>query len=470
MERTPTQVMEDYKLKWNRCLEKIRSNIGDERFRVWFSKVEAHDFKENKLVLLVPSRFFMEKFEDDFYNILRMAIHSEFGPNVHLAYDYYVIEGDKNSKVAIQSPEHSHLLKSKIEQQFGNKPIEHREQMFDSQLNSALNFENYCVGRSNKLPFTIAEHIANHPEKPDFNPFFLFGNVGVGKTHLIQAIGIRIKERNPRARVLFVTMRQFQNLYANATIKKEIPEFINWFQSMDAILFDDLQELSNKTGTAEALFPIFNHLHQNNKKLIFTCDRPPMELDGIADRLIDRFKWGITEPLENPDYELRRNILQFKSKRNGLDLSDDIIDMIAKSSNGSVRELEGIVMGLYTRSITENTPITIALAEKVISHLVKKVEKKSVNFDMIVENTAEYYRLNPDAIFSKSRLRDIADARQMIMYLCKKHTSLSSPAIGAKLNRKHATVLHGISAVSDRLEVSKELSDAVAAIEKSMLG
>lgn len=462
--------MEDYKVKWNKCLDKIRANIGEDRFRVWFSKVEAIDYSNNKLVLLVPSRFYMEKFEDDFYNILRMAMCSEFGAGVNLAYDYYVIGGDKSSKVAIQSPEHSHILKNKLEQQLSNEPVENRKKAFDSQLNSSLNFENYCVGRSNKLPFTIAEHIANHPEKPDFNPFFLYGNVGVGKTHLIQAIGIRIKENNPRARVLFLTMRQFQNLYANATIKKEIPEFINWFQNMDVLLFDDLQELSGKTGTADALFPIFNHLHQNNKKLIFTCDRPPMELDGIADRLIDRFKWGITEPLENPDYELRRNILIFKSRRNGLDLSEDIIDLIAKSSTGSVRELEGIVMGLYTRSITDNAPITLELAEKVIGHFVKKKEKKSVNFDMIVENTAEFYRLNPDAIFTKSRLRDIADARQMIMFLCKKHTGLSSTAIGAKLNRRHATVLHGIASVSDRLEVVKELRDAVAAIEKAMLG
>lgn len=462
--------MEDYKDKWNRCLEKIRANIGEDRFRVWFSKVEAIDFSKNKLVLIVPSRFHMEKFEDDFYNILRMAMHSEFGPGVHLTYEYYVINGDKDSKVAIQSPEHSHILKNKFERQFANDPVESRKKTFDSQLNSSLNFENYCVGKSNRLPYTIAEHIANHPEKPDFNPFFLYGNVGVGKTHLIQAIGIRIKENNPRARVLFITMRQFQNLYANATIKKEIPEFINWFQNMDVILFDDLQELSGKTGTAEALFPIFNHLHQNNKKLIFSCDRPPMELDGIADRLIDRFKWGITEPLENPDYELRRSILMFKAQRNGLDLSEEIIDTIARRSAGSVRELEGIVMGLYTRSITENAPITLELAEKVIGHLVKKVEKKSINFDMIVENTAEFYRLNPDAIFSKSRIREIADARQMIMYLCRKHTGLSSTAIGAKMNRKHATVLHGINSVADRLEVVRELKEAVESIEKSLFG
>lgn len=461
--------MENYKKKWQQCLDKIRSNLGDERFNVWFSRVHAIDFSDNKLVLAVPSQFYKEKFEDDFYNILSMAIRSEFGKGIHLAYQYNIINGDKKSKVEIQSPEHSKLLKNKIEQQFSRQHPEERGDEFNSQLNSTLNFENYCVGRSNRLPYTIAEHIANHPEKPDFNPFFLYGNVGVGKTHLIQAIGIRIKERNPRARVLFLSMRHFQNLYANATMKKEIPEFINWFQSMDAILFDDLQELSNKTGTAEALFPIFNHLHQNNKKLIFTCDRSPMELDGISDRLIDRFKWGITEPLENPDFELRRDILKFKASRNGLDLNESIINLIAERSQGSVRELEGIVLGLYTRSITENAPITLSLAEKVISHLVKKTERKRVNFDMIVENTAEFYRLNPDAIFSKSRLRDVADARQMIMYLCKKHTDLSSSAIGARLNRKHATVLHGISAVADRLEICQELKDAVDTIEKSIL-
>lgn len=460
----------DFKQKWNRCLEKIRANIGEVKFGAWFSEIVPTKFEDNKLVLSVPSRYCMEMLEDQYYNILSKALRSEFGAEIKLSYAYYMKADDPASKVQIQSPNHSHLLKNRLEQTINNRPVEKREQVFDSQLNDSLNFENYCVGRSNKLPFTIAEHIANHPEKPDFNPFFLYGAVGVGKTHLIQAIGIRIKERNPRAKVLFLTMRQFQNLYANATIKHEIPNFINWFQQMDCILFDDLQELSGKTGTAEALFPIFNHLHQNNKKLIFTCDRPPMELDGIADRLIDRFKWGITEPLESPDYELRRQILQFKCGKNGLDLSDDVIDLIAKSSTKSVRELEGIVLGLLTRAITDNAPVTLELAQKVISHVVKPEVRRTVNFDMIVENTAEFYRLNPDAIFSKSRLRDIADARQMIMYLCKKHTGLSFPAIGAKLSRSHATVLHGVNAVEERLELSAELRDAVSAIEKSIIG
>lgn len=471
-ESRPIDKMEEYKIKWNRCLDKIRSNLGEDRFQVWFSCAKVVSYKNNELLIQVPSYYYKQQYESTFLNLIASALRSEFGAEIQLFYTYQVIEGDKKSNVVIQSQHHAPILVNKTEQIISSKQAMVRKELIaDSQLNSSLNFENYCVGRVNRLPFTIAEHIANYPEKPDFNPFFLYGSVGVGKTHLIQAIGIRIKERNPRAKVLFISMRQFQNYFQQAAvINKNIPEFINWFQGLDVILFDDLQELSGKTGTCDALFPIFQHLHQNNKKLVFTCDRPPMELDGIADRLIDRFKWGITEELEKPDYELRRKILKFKAQTNGLDLSDDIIDFIACSSTGSVRELEGIVMGLYTRSIAENAPLTVALAEKVISHFVKKVEKKAVNFDMIVENTAEFYHLNPDAIFSKSRLRDIADARQMIMYLCKKHTGLSSPAIGSKLNRKHATVLHGISAIADRLEVSKELNDAVAAIEKSMLG
>ena len=286
---------------------------------------------------------------------------------------------------------------------------------------------------------------------------------------MAQAIGVRIKERNPKAKVLYVPIKQFQTLYANATIKKEIPAFINWFQQMDVLLFDDLQELAHKSGTAEALFPIFNHLQQNRKNLIFTCDRPPMELDGIADRLIDRFKWGVTERLPNPDYELRKKILQFKARKNGLEMSEEVTDVIASTVNGSVREMEQIVMRMLTRSIVKNLPITVDLAREAMVDVVKQPERKVINFDMIVETTAEHFNLNADAIFSRSRLRDIADARQVIMYLTHKHTSLSSPAIGHKLNRKHATVLHGINSIKDRLSYSKELYELINSIESELI-
>ncbi len=464
---------EDYKIKWSKCLEIIRDNIGETKTNTWFSCARPISFVDNRLTLGIPSRFFYEKYEDEFYGILSSTLKKVYGEGVKLEYELPIIKNDDNSKVTIKGSTQSHAIKNKfVRSMQSSSPMgdskSDKTPDFDPQLNESLTFENYCIGESNRLPFTIAEYIANNPGKNDFNPFFLYGEVGVGKTHLIQAIGIRVKERNPRAKVLFVTLRQFQNLMANATIHKQIPSFLNWFQQMDVLLIDDLQELSHKDGTANVLFPIFNHLHQNGKALVFTCDRPPMELDGIADRLIDRFKWGVVEPLPNPDYQLRKKILEFKSKKNGLGLPEDVIDAIATEIDGSVRELETIVNGLLTRSIVKNAPLSVELAREVMSHVVKRTERKPINFDMIVESTAEYFNLNPDAIFSQSRLRDIADARQMIMFLSHKHTQLSSPAIGAKLNRKHATVLHGISSIKDRLQFSKELHDALEAIESEL--
>lgn len=460
--------------KWAECLKIIRDNIGEDRTNTWFACARPLGFKSNTLTLGLPSHFYYEKYEDDFIPLLSHALRRVFGEDVRLEYEIDMIKNDKESKVKLASPQQSPAIKNKFVQSMQSaSPMTSFKKAtaseIDPQLNEALCFENYCVGESNRLPFTIAEYIANNPGKNDFNPFFLYGEVGVGKTHLVQSIGIRIKERNPMAKILFMSQRQFQNLYANAAQTGKIPGFINWFQQLDVLLIDDLQELSHKDGTANALFPIFNHLHQNGKALVFTCDRPPIELDGIADRLIDRFKWGITEQLPKPDYALKKKILDFKAKKNGLNLPEEVISLIAQQSTGSVRELEGIVMGILTRSITLNSPITLQLAQEVMRHSIKRVEKKTINFDMIVEATADFYKLNPDVIFSKSRVRDIADARQVIMYLSHKLTTLSSSAIGQKLNRRHATVLHGISAIADRLPYAKDLSVAVEKIEEDLM-
>ena len=463
---------EDYKILWQKVMDIITDNIGERKAQTWFAVAEPLSYIDNRLSLKLPSEFFAEKYENEFYNILTHALRKVFGNSVKLDYEIEIISNDKDSKVKISGSNQSPAIKSRFVQSMQSpSPIIKEEDSkpdFDPQLNESLTFENYCVGASNKLPFTIAEYIANNPGKNDFNPFFLYGDVGVGKTHLIQAIGIRVKERSPRSKVSFVTLRQFQQLYQNACIRKEVPYFIQWFQQMDVLLIDDLQELSNKSGTTDALFAVFNHLHQNGKAIIFTCDRRPMELDGIADRLIDRFKWGITEELPKPDLELKKKILEFKAAKNGLGLSKEIIDLIAEYSTGSVRELEGIVMGILTRSITLNRPITVELARDVMKHTVRPRPQKVINFDMIVEATAEFYNINPDVIFSKKRVRDVADARQIIMYLSHKLTNLSSSVIGQKLNRTHTTVLHGISAVDDRVNFTKDLQEVVEAIENDL--
>lgn len=463
---------QDYRKKWQKCLDIIRDNVGDERYNTWFAPAKAVKFENNTLTLALPSTYVMEEYEDRFISLISSVLRKEFGPEVRLGYEVEVISGDKQSSMQFSKPMRSAAVDTKFMQSTQRqaadflKPAGGKAVDIDPQLNPAMTFENYCIGESNKLPHTIATYIANHPNKSDFNPFFLYGSVGVGKTHLIQAVGIKIKERNPAARVLFLPMRQFQNMYVNAVLNQKLPVFINWFQQeVDVLLLDDLQEISGKVKTAETLFPIFNHMHHNGKQLVFTCDRSPVELDGIEDRLIDRFKWGVTEELPKPDYALRRSILKFKAEKNGLSLSDDIIDCIASAATGSVRELEGIVMGVLTRSITLNCPVTLELTKEVMRHTVKAAPSgKPVNFDMIVDATAEYYKLNPDVIFTKSRVRDIADARQVIMYLSHDLTGLSSSAIGAKLNRSHVTVLHGISAIQDRIRFAKEVQEAVTSI------
>ena len=457
---------------WDKVVEFICDNLGENRTKTWFGVAEPVAFVDNRLSLKVPSEWFVEKYEKEFYRILSSSMRKVFGNEVKLDYEYEIVNNDKDSKVKISGVSQSPAINNRFVQSMqAPSPIIDTKEVrpdFDPQLNEALTFENYCVGESNKLPFTIAEYIAKNPGKNDFNPFFLYGDVGVGKTHLIQAIGIRVKESRPNAKVSFVTLRQFQQLYQNAFIKKEIPYFIQWFQQMDVLLIDDLQELSHKAGTTDALFAIFNHLHQNGKAIIFTCDRRPMDLDGIADRLIDRFKWGIIEELPKPDFHLKKKILKFKATKNGLGLSDDVIDLIAEHSTGSVRELESIVMGIFTRSITLNCPITVELAREVLKHTVRPKAQKVINFDMIVETTAEFFGINPDVIFTKSRIRDVADARQIIMYFCHKLTNLSSSAIGQKLNRTHTTVLHGISTVEDRVNFTKDLQEAVTAIEAEL--
>lgn len=465
---------EDFKNKWQACLDIIRDNIGESRFNTWFSCAVALSYADKTLTIGLPTYFYYEQYEDTFYTLLSSALRRVFGPDVKLHYNVGIIADDKESAVTLSSPDQSHAVSNRFIQSL-QAPVasapskkESAVEPFDSQLNPILNFENYCIGESNRLVYTIAEYVSRNPKKKDCNPFFLYGSVGVGKTHLMQAIGIRVKENNPGAKVLFTTMRQFQNLFANAAIQKKIPGFINWFQQMDLLMIDDLQELSGKTKTSEALFPIFNHLHHHGKQLIFTCDRPPMELDGIADRLIDRFKWGITEELPKPDFELRRRILTHKATKNGLELPSEVIDEIAMTATGSVRELEGIVMGILTRAIADSSPITINLARDVMKNSIRIADKKPMNFEMIVEATADYFNLNPSVIYSNSRVRDIADARQLIMYLAHMLTGLSSTAIGFKLNRRHATVLHGISAVKDRLTVSAELNQALESIKADL--
>ncbi len=452
--------------QWNRCLDVIKANIPAEQFNAWFAPIVAVDFDQenNRVTLRVPSQFYIEKLEDRYLSILSAALKKVFGENVKLNYKYNVIGSDDAS--AVEQPMDNSSVKLqqdlKIRKPHVANPFEQddRHDEIDPQLNPRYTFENYCSSMSNKLAVSVADAIATHPDMKTYNPLFVFGSTGVGKTHLLQAIGIKLKENNPRMRVLYVSSRVFESQYTTAVIQKKVNDFINFYQSIDVLLLDDIQEFAGKEKTQNTFFHIFNHLHQHQRQLVMSSDCRPSDLDGMVPRLISRFKWGMTVELEKPDYELRRKFLAMKAAQDGLNIADEVLDFIASQVTESVRELEGIMVALLAHATMLDQDITIELARSVIGNTVK-VNQRQLTFELIAETVADYYNLSTDLIYGKSRKREISDARQLVMYLAKKEAQMSSPSIGAKLDRTHATVLHACIQIEQRMSIEKDFSREV---------
>ena len=440
----------------------------------WFAPIVAVDLDQenNRVTLRAPSQFFVEKIEGHYFAILSAAMKKVFGENVKLTYKYNMVNNDEASAVEQAADASSVLLKHdlKIRKPRVANPFQQDDVLeeIDPQLNPRYTFENYCSSMSNKLAVSIGQAIADHPEVKTYNPLFVFGSTGVGKTHLLQAIGIKLKEQNPRMRVLYVSARVFESQYTTAAvIQKKVNDFINFYQSIDVLLLDDIQFLAGKPGTQNTFFHIFNHLHQHQRQLVMSSDCRPSDLDGMEPRLISRFKWGMTVELEKPDYELRRKFLAMKAAQDGLSISDEVLDYIATNVTDSVRELEGVMVALLAHATMLGQDITIELAHSVIGNTVK-VSQRQVTFESIAETVADYYNLPTEVIYGKSRKREISDARQLVMYLAKKEAQMSSPSIGAKLDRTHATVLHACIQIEQRMSIEKDFSREVQAITASL--
>ena len=452
--------------QWNRCLDVIKANLPAEQFNAWFAPIVAVDYdpESNRVTLKAPSQFFVEKLEGQYINILKLALKREFGENVKLFYKYNVVRNDDASAVEQQEDNSSARLKQelKIRKPRVVNPFEREDtpEDIDPQLNPRYTFENYCSSMSNKLAVSVADAIATHPDVKTYNPFFIFGSTGVGKTHLLQAIGIKLKENNPRMRVLYVSSRVFESQYTTAVVQKKVNDFIKFYESIDVLLLDDIQEFAGKEKTQNTFFHIFNFLHQHQRQLVMSSDCRPSDLDGMLPRLISRFKWGMTVELEKPDYELRRKFLALKAAQDGLNIAGDVLDFIASQVTDSVRELEGVMVALLAHATMLNQDITIELARSVIGNTVK-VTQRQLTFELIAETVADYYNLPTDLIYGKSRKREISDARQLVMYLAKKEAQMSSPSIGAKLDRTHATVLHACTQIEQRMSIEKDFSREV---------
>lgn len=452
---------------WDKCLRIFADNLAAEQFDAWFKPISSISFEDNKLKLLVPSPFFYEQLEARYIGLLSCTLKKVYGPNVKLIYNYLQVDKEPSTRVAIASAKPSTAAMPRPGA--SSNPFAHEEvQEVDAQLNPTYTFENYCDSISNRVARTIGEAVANDPKVKTFNPLFVFGAPGVGKTHLIQAIGIRIKEVAPANKVLYITARLFESQFTTAMTKGKINEFINFYQSIDTLIIDDIQDLIGKKKTQNTFFHIFNHLILNQKQLVLASDCAPSTMEGMEKRLISRFNMGVVAELEQPDYSLRLDVLHQKSEQDGVELPDEVVEFIASNVTGSIRELEGMVLSLLAHASALGREISLDLARKVLAHSVK-VNKRTVNFETITQKVSGYYDIDPDLIFTKSRKREISDARQMVMYMAKKHAKMPLKTIGTRLARTHATVIYACNNIEQRLPIEKQLQADVAAIENSLL-
>ena len=398
-------------------------------------------------------------------------LHRNFGEGIRLTYRVVTDKEYKPYQDIEADPDDADMAKQTREraQQTAAQPAAPQQQEdIDTQLDPKLTFNNYMEGDSNKLPRSVGLSIAEHPNTTQFNPMFIYGPSGSGKTHLVNAIGLKAKQMYPQKRVLYVSARLFQTQYTDAVLHNASNDFINFYQSIDMLIVDDIQEWAGKAKTLNTFFHIFNHLFRNGKRIILACDRPPVELKDMPDRLLTRFSCGLVCELEKPNIQLCVDILSNKIRRDGLKIPVDVISFIAQTCNGSVRDLQGAINGLLAYSIVYNSSIDIRLAERVIKRAVK-VDDKPLTIDDIVETVCHHYNVTVTAVNSKSRKRDYVVARQVTMYLAQKYTKMPASRIGKLVgNRDHSTVIHSCTKVEERLKIDAGFSDELVSIENGL--
>ena len=453
------------RILWTQCLEIFRNNVNEQQYQTWFTsiKFKSYDAEAKELVISTPTQFFYEYLEEHFRNIIHFTINRVFGGNISLVYEVEVV---KNGPVKMKSDDMPSIDKTEPSKRQPNQSPTLTQavgpaQDLDSQLNPKQTFSNFIEGTSNKLPRSIGQAIAERPNQQTFNPLFIYGPSGVGKTHLVNAIGTKLKELHPEKRVLYLSAHLFQVQYTDSIRHNTFNDFMHFYQSIDVLIIDDIQEMIGLEGTHYAFFHIFNHLRQNGRQIILTSDRPPVSMQGMEDRLLTRFKSGLLAELEKPEVQLRKDILRSKIEHDGLQIPEDVIDFISQNVSSSVRELEGVIHSLLAYSVVYNKDVDLDFAQSIIQHTPKNIVKE-VSLDKIVEEVSNIYNISQEDIYGKSRKAEIVQARQLSIYLAQLHTQLSVSKIGLLIgNKNHATVLHSIKAIKNRLKTDKALKEQI---------
>lgn len=453
--------MQTLQQQWAQCQTILADNLTSSAYQTWFAPIVPLQFAEGILVLQVKSQFVAEYIEENYIPLLSAAIYRVFGQGTRLEYRV-LIDAASGAGTMLPSTGQS----APTHQQIANS--QRPTVAFDTQLNSFYTFDSFIAGEPNKLARTAGMTIAKQPGSTAFNPLFIYGGSGVGKTHLANAIGNQARILNPQARVLYVSANTFKLQYQDATKNNKVPDFLNFYQTIDVLIVDDIQYFAGLKGTQDTFFHIFNYLQQSRKQLILTCDRPPIELKDIEERLLTRFKWGLAAEVKRPDFELRKRILQSKMRRDGITLSDEIVTFIAQNVRDSVRDLEGILASLLAHSTLTDREIDLALTEQVVSHIVA-IQPHKTSIGDIIGAVANHYDLPEKALTSQNRAREVAHARHIALYLSKELTNCSLSEIGFKMGKRtHATVLHSVSLVKEQLEFDPVLRQHIAQIESAL--
>ena len=455
--------------RWDNALALIRENVSQQQYDTWFRPIVFESFDDAKKTLLVqvPSPFVYEYLEENYVDLLIKVLHRTFCEGIRL--NYRVVT-DKEHKLSqdIESDPADIEQKPRTRANQSPTPLDAAQpQQIDPQLNPHLSFANYIEGASNKLPRSVGLSIAEHPNTTQFNPMFIYGPSGCGKTHLVNAIGLRTKQLYPQKRVLYISARLFQVQYTNAVLQNSTNDFIRFYQTIDMLIVDDIQEWISAPKTQDTFFHIFDHLFRNGKRIILASDRPPVDLKGMPERLLTRFSCGLIAELEKPNTQLCVDILENKIRKDGLHIPRDVIEFISQTANGSVRDLQGVINSLMAYSIVYNSNIDMRLAERVIKRAVK-IDDKPLTVDEIIETVCNHFNVSPSAVGGKSRKRDFVVARQVSMYLAQKYTKMPASRIGKLVgNRDHSTVIHSCTQVENRLKVDKECLAEIQSLENS---
>ncbi|UCS93466.1 chromosomal replication initiator protein DnaA [Echinicola marina] len=459
------------KAVWDECLRVIEDHVNDQSFSTWFKPINPVRLDSSILTIQVPSQFFYEWLEDNYVQVLKLAIKNVLGPNGKLEYAVVVDRGNSQNQPYVVSYPQGNISPNKkkaaekLEQEQSKSPFDMKSldsnALLQSNLNPNYSFNSYIEGDCNRLARSAGYAVATKPGVTSFNPLMIYGGVGLGKTHLIQAIGNEIKNGPEEKFVLYVSSEKFVNQFMDSIKDGNMKSFTNFYMQVDVLIIDDIQFLAGKDRTQEMFFHIFNHLHQNKKQIIMTSDCPPKDLKGLEERLLSRFKWGLTADLHMPDFETRVAIIKRKMQTEGIYIPDDVIEYLAYTVDTNIRELEGVLISLIAHASLNRVEIDLGLAKTIMKNIVKDIETE-VGIDFIQKTVSDYYGIKLDDLKAKTRKKEIVVARQVAMYFSKEFTNHSLKSIGYHFGgRDHSTVIHAVQTVNDLIETDTAFKNAI---------